>query len=64
MATHTLETAIDAPREIVFDVFADRERWREFMPLRVTLIEPGATERQGVGAVWGLGVGPIGSVRE
>jgi uncharacterized protein YndB with AHSA1/START domain len=64
MATHTLETAIDAPREIVFDVFANRERWHEFMPLRVQLIEPGVTDRQGVGAVWSLGVGPIGSVRE
>lgn len=64
MATHTLETAIDAPREIVFDVFANRERWHEFMPLRVKLVEPGAAECHGVGAVWGLGVGSIGSVRE
>jgi uncharacterized protein YndB with AHSA1/START domain len=51
MAKHTLETAIDAPREIVFDVFANRERWHEFMPLRVRLVEPGITDRQGVGAV-------------
>jgi hypothetical protein len=64
MAAHTLETTIPATREIVFDVFANRERWHEFLPLNVTLIEPGGTERQGAGAIFGLGIGPVGSVRE
>lgn len=64
MAGYTLQTIVGAPRQDVFDVFADRERWNEFLPLRVRLLEAGTFERTGAGAVFRLGVGPIGAVRE
>ncbi|NKZ10829.1 SRPBCC family protein [Mycolicibacterium septicum DSM 44393] len=63
MARHTQETVINAPRHIVYDVFADRESSGEYLPFRTTLIRPGNTERQGVGAVHHISSGPFG-IRE
>lgn len=63
MPTFTLDTVIDAPREMVYDIFADRERNGEFLPVQTRLVTPGTDERQGVGAVHFLGVGAVG-VRE
>lgn len=60
MAGYTVDTVIAAPREVVFDVFADRERNGEFLPVNTRLKTPGTTERQGVGAVHFLGFGNIG----
>ena len=60
MASHTVNTVIAAPRDVVFGVFADRERNGEFLPISTRLVTPGASERQGVGAVHFLGVGPVG----
>ena len=60
MASHTVNTVIAAPRDVVFGVFADRERNGEFLPISTRLVTPGASERQGVGAVHLLGVGPVG----
>jgi uncharacterized protein YndB with AHSA1/START domain len=63
MASYTVDTVIRAPRDVVYDVFADRERNGEFLPVQTRLVREGESERQGVGAVHFLGVGPLG-VRE
>lgn len=59
MASYTVDTVIEAPREVVYDIFADRER-NEFLPVQTKLKTPGTTERQGVGAVHTLGFGKVG----
>jgi hypothetical protein len=58
---YTHRQHIDAPREVVFDVLADRLGYAEITPLRsVTLLSPGEPDAQGVGAVHRLSVlGPI-----
>ncbi|MET9214647.1 MULTISPECIES: SRPBCC family protein [unclassified Nocardia] len=63
MPSNTVEAVVEAPRALVFEVFADRERSGEYLPLRVTLDQPGTRERQGVGAVHLLRLGPLG-IRE
>lgn len=60
MARYSECTVFEAPRGVVYEVFADRERYGTFLPLAAELIRPGDTERQGVGAVHRVGVGPIG----
>lgn len=63
MPSYTAEKIIDAPREVVYAIFADRERNSDFLPVQFRLESPGESERQGVGAVHFLGVGKVG-VRE
>lgn len=63
MAGHTEEAVFAAPRHVVYDVFADRERSGEYLPFSTRLVRHGDAERQGVGAVHRIGVGPLG-VRE
>ncbi|WP_069159826.1 SRPBCC family protein [Nocardia altamirensis] len=58
--SYTLDTVIPAPRKIVYGIFADRERYGEFLPIHTRLQVAGSTERQGIGAVHFLGRGPIG----
>ncbi|MDZ7887347.1 MAG: SRPBCC family protein [Mycobacterium sp.] len=60
MAAATVTTVIRAPRAIVYDVFADKERWSTFLPIQTKLVEAGTPTPQGVGAVHQLGVGPVG----
>ena len=60
MASYTVDTVIEAPREVVYDIFADRERNGDFLPVQTKLETPGTTERQGVGAVHTLGFGKVG----
>ncbi|MBD0322402.1 MAG: SRPBCC family protein [Aldersonia sp.] len=63
MPSYTAEKIIDAPREVVYAIFADRERSADFLPVQSRLESPGESERQGVGSVHFLGVGKVG-VRE
>ena len=58
--THT--EVVAAPRDIVFDVVADRSGYARFTSLRtVQLLTPGVDEPQGVGAVHKLSaLGPLG----
>ncbi|KAA0016185.1 SRPBCC family protein [Antrihabitans cavernicola] len=60
MASYTTDTVIEAPRDVVYGIFADRERNGEFLPVTTRLKTPGTTERQGVGAVHFLGFGNVG----
>lgn len=60
MPSYTAEEIIDAPREVVYGLFADRENSGDFLPVHVRLVSPGDAERQGVGAVHFLGVGRVG----
>ncbi|MGW4241892.1 SRPBCC family protein [Nocardia sp. NPDC004722] len=63
MTLSIIETLIEAPRSLVFEIFADRERSGEYLPVRTSLVSPGTVERQGVGAIHRIGFGPI-RVRE
>ncbi len=60
MASYTLDTVVDAPRSVLYEIFADRENNGDFLPVSTRLKTPGTTERQGVGAVHFLGLGPVG----
>ncbi|MCX5044020.1 SRPBCC family protein [Aldersonia sp. NBC_00410] len=60
MPSYTAERIIDAPREVVYGIFADRENGGDFLPVQTRLVTPGDAERQGVGAVHFLGVGKLG----
>ncbi|OHU79041.1 SRPBCC family protein [Mycobacteroides chelonae] len=64
MAQYIEETIFEAPRTTVYELFADREGYNEFLPFTVTLVRPGTTERQGVGAIHRIGVGPVGVKEE
>ncbi|MGW0181356.1 SRPBCC family protein [Nocardia sp. NPDC003345] len=64
MASTTVDTVIDAPRATVYRLFADRESISPFLAVNVTLVKPGHTEREGVGAQHKLGLGPVGIVEE
>lgn len=59
MTQYVEETVFEAPRDIVYEVFADRERSGEYLPFTTELTREGHTERQGVGAVHRIGVGPV-----
>ncbi len=64
MASYTVETEIAAPRDVVYQIFADKEHWGDFLPISTRLVRPGVAERQGVGAVHFLGVGKVGIQEE
>lgn len=57
----TLEMHIAAPRAVVYEVLTDRESYGDHLPITTRLVTPGASERQGVGAVHFLGLGPVGA---
>ncbi|GAB2477225.1 SRPBCC family protein [Jatrophihabitans fulvus] len=61
MARGTATVVVPGPRERVFALFADRENYGDLVaPVSCTLVRVGRTERQGVGAVHRIGVGPAG----
>ena len=61
MAHWTHDTVVDAPPQVVFDVLADKENWNRIVPIPTSLVQPGASVRQGVGAIHKLGIGPLGA---
>ncbi|GAB10466.1 hypothetical protein GOARA_056_02140 [Gordonia araii NBRC 100433] len=60
MVAVTVEKVINAPREVVYDVFTDREHNGDYLPINTRLVTPGKDARQGVGAVHLIGLGPVG----
>lgn len=60
MAQYIEETVFEAPRSTVYELLANREGYNDFLPFTVKLVRPGDTERQGVGAIHQIGVGPVG----
>lgn len=53
---------IDAPVDVVWDVLTDHAGYASWTPLPTSrLVTPGGIERNGVGAVRFLGLGPIGT---
>lgn len=56
----TVEIHVAAPRKVVYAVLVDREKYGDVLPISTRLVTPGSTERQGVGAVHFLGLGPVG----
>ncbi|WJR33788.1 SRPBCC family protein [Mycobacteroides immunogenum] len=64
MAQYIEETVFEAPRSTVYELLANREGYNDFLPFTVKLVRPGDTERQGVGAIHQIGVGPVGVKEE
>ncbi|MEV6432349.1 SRPBCC family protein [Nocardia sp. NPDC051463] len=64
MASTTVDAVIEAPREVVYRLFAERESISPYLPVQVKLTKPGLTEREGVGAQHLIGVGPLGVTEE
>ncbi|MEU1982859.1 SRPBCC family protein [Nocardia sp. NPDC019395] len=64
MASTTVDTVIAAPRATVYRLFADRESINPHLAVNITLVKPGTTEREGVGAQHKIGLGPVGVVEE
>lgn len=64
MAEYVEETVFEAPRDTVYELLADREGYNTFLPFTVKLVRPGTTERQGVGAIHRIGIGPVGVKEE
>lgn len=64
MTSYTADTVIDAPRDVVYSIFADRENNGDFLLVNTRLTTPGIDARQGVGAVHLLGFGNWGSSEE
>lgn len=64
MASSTVEAVIAAPRDVVYRIFAEREGINPHLPLKVTLKKAGLSERDGVGAQYLLGRGPLGITEE
>ncbi len=60
MASFTIQTVVQAPIEVVFDVLTDHRAYADFTPLRkVELVQPGVPAPNGVGAIRALhAVGP------
>lgn len=57
----TVEMHVAAPRAVVYEVLTDRESYGDHLPISTRLVTPGTSERQGVGAVHFLGLGPVGA---
>lgn len=61
MGVWRTSVTVEAPREQVFALFADRENYRDLVgPVGGRLVTPGTSSRQGEGAVHKIGVGPVG----
>jgi uncharacterized protein YndB with AHSA1/START domain len=53
---------VDAPVDVVWDVLSDHAGYASWTPLPTSrLVTPGDTDRNGVGAVRFLGLGPLGT---
>ena len=59
MTVVVVNSLINAPRAAVYAAFTDREGTGKHLPIQVKLKTEGTTERQGVGAVHTLGMGPL-----
>ncbi|MCC3314395.1 SRPBCC family protein [Nocardia africana] len=64
MASTTVDTVIPAPRDVVYKLFAERDSLNGYLPVRITLRQPGTPEASGVGARYLVGVGGIGVTEE
>ncbi|MFC4374465.1 SRPBCC family protein [Nocardia halotolerans] len=63
MPSSTVETVIDAPRDIVYRLFTEREAVSPHLPIQVKLVRPGDATT-GVGAQHLFGFGKVGVTEE
>ncbi|TCJ89676.1 SRPBCC family protein [Nocardia alba] len=63
MPRSTVETVFDAPRDIVYRLFTERESVSPYLPIQVKLIKAG-DPITGVGAQHTLGLGKVGVTEE
>ncbi|RJO75562.1 SRPBCC family protein [Nocardia panacis] len=64
MATSTVDAVIPAPRDVVYQLFSERERISPYLPIQVTRTKDGTDSPGGVGAQHFLGRGPVGVTEE
>ncbi|WP_278265200.1 SRPBCC family protein [Nocardia sp. AG03] len=63
MPRSTVETVFDAPRDIVYRLFTERESVSPYLPVNVKLVKPG-DPATGVGAQYTLGLGKVAVTEE
>ncbi|MFD3705283.1 SRPBCC family protein [Nocardia sp. NPDC058658] len=63
MPRSTVETVFDAPRDIVYRLFTERESVSPYLPIQVKLVKAG-DPATGVGAQHLLGFGKVGVTEE
>ncbi|MFC9877418.1 SRPBCC family protein [Nocardia salmonicida] len=63
MPRSTVETVFDAPRDIVYRLFTERESVSPYLPIQVKLVKAG-DPTTGVGAQHVLGFGKLGVTEE
>ncbi|MVU77182.1 SRPBCC family protein [Nocardia sp. ET3-3] len=64
LATTTVETVLPAPRDVVYKLFRERDGLDSVLPVRVSLVRPGADSPSGVGARYHLGLAGLGPTEE
>ncbi len=62
MPSSTVETVFDAPRDVVYRLFTERESVSPYLPIQVTKVREG--DATGVGAQHLLGIGKVGVTEE
>ncbi|MEU0546124.1 SRPBCC family protein [Nocardia sp. NPDC005978] len=64
MVSTTVDTVLNAPRDVVYKLFTERDGISSYMPIQIVLKKPGAGSPSGVGAQYQLGLGPVGVTEE
>ncbi|WP_067568328.1 SRPBCC family protein [Nocardia acidivorans] len=64
MASTTVDTVLSAPREVVYQLFSDRDALSAYLPIQIALKKPGVGSPSGVGAQYLLGLGGVGVTEE
>ncbi|MFD6397787.1 SRPBCC family protein [Nocardia sp. NPDC060249] len=63
MPRSTVETVFDAPRDIVYRLFTERDSLSPYLPIQIKLVTAG-DPASGVGAQYLLGIGKVGITEE
>ncbi|WP_327140731.1 SRPBCC family protein [Nocardia sp. NBC_01327] len=64
MASTTVDTVLSAPRDVVYKLFSDRDSLNAYLPVKFSLVRPGAESPSGVGAQYKIGLGGLGLTEE
>ena len=64
MTRTTVETVVAAPRDVVYQLFSERDSLNTYLPINLTLTRNGTPEPTGVGARYRVGLGGLGGTEE
>ncbi|MRH91857.1 SRPBCC family protein [Nocardia sp. SYP-A9097] len=64
MASTTVDTVLFAPREVVYQLFSDRDALNSYLPVQISLKKPGVGSPSGVGAQYLIGLAGVGITEE